>query len=221
MSKVDAATVKRVTKDWAALYPGFDVWRPLRLLRRIGPVLQGVTLDRSTLGAAYFPTVHIHALTREFPVVSLTLGQRLVTSSGVQEAVTFSRHVEDYSDAARRLAEQARLSLDLPPTVEDVVRELRAFAVSRQAQGGPPAVNEIEDSVLIPAASGSVDIAKESIQLAQELLVKWPKSRLPVNWTSGDEWLEGLSIKAGNVDSLHKIVDGQISFHKLAKVRQE
>ncbi|WP_406224238.1 hypothetical protein [Streptomyces canus] len=221
MSKMEAATVKRVTKDWAALYPGFDVWRPLRLLRRIGPVLQGVTLDRSTSGDAYFPTVHIHALTREFPVISLTLGQRLVTSSGVQEAVTLSRHGEDYSDAARRLAEQARLSLDLPPTIGDVVRELRTFAVSQQAQGGPPAVNEVEDSVLIPAASGSVDIAVESIQLAQELLGKWPKSRLPIDWTSGDEWLEELSVKAGNVDSLHAVVDGQIAFHKLAKVRQE
>ncbi|MDX3311229.1 hypothetical protein P1S61_19595 [Streptomyces sp. ME08-AFT2] len=221
MSKVDVATVKRVTKDWAALYPGFDVWRPMRLLRRIGPVLQGVTLDRSTSGDAYFPTAHIHALTREFPVISLTLGQRLVTSSGVQEAVTFSRHAEDYSGAAGRLAEQARLSLDLPPTVEDVVRELRAIAVSQQAQGGPPAVNEVEDSVLIPAASGSVDISRESIQLARELLKKWPKSRLPINWTSADEWLEGVSEKAGNVDSLHEIIDGQIAFHKLSKVRQE
>ncbi|WP_329456284.1 hypothetical protein [Streptomyces sp. NBC_01497] len=220
MSKVDAATVKRATKDWSALYPGFDVWRPLRLLRRIGPVLQGVTLDRSTSGDAYFPTVHIHALTREFPVVSLTLGQRLVTSSGVQEAVTFSRHGEDYSDAARRLTEQSRLSLDLPPTIEDVVGELRTFAGSQQAQGGPPAVNEVEDSVLIPAASGSVDIAVEGIQFARELLGKWPKSRLPIKWTSGDEWLEGLSAKAENVDLLHAVVDGQIAFHKLAKMRQ-
>ncbi|MFJ9714128.1 hypothetical protein [Streptomyces sp. NPDC101234] len=221
MSKVDAATVKRVTKDWAALYQGFDVWRPLRLLRRIGPVLQGVTLDRSASGDAYFPTVHIHALTREFPVISLTLGQRLAASSGAQEAVKFFSHGEGYSDTARRLAEQARLSLDLPPTIEDVVRELRAFAVSQQAQGGPPAVNEVEDSVLIPAASGSVDTAMEGIQLAQELLGKWPKSRLPINWTSGDEWLEGLSAKVGNVDSLHAVVDGQITFHKLEKVRQE
>lgn len=221
MKKVDAVTVKRVTKDWATLYPGFDAWRPLRLLRRIGPVLQGITLDRSTSGDAYFPTAHIHALTREFPVISLTLGQRLATSSGVQEAVAFSRHGEHCSDAARRLAEQAQLSLGLPPTIEDVVRELRTFAVSQQAQGGPPAVNEVEDSVLIPAASGSVDIAMESIQLGQELLGKWPKSRLPINWTSGDEWLEGLSAKAGNVDSLHAVVDGQIAFHKLAKVRQD
>lgn len=181
MSKVDVATVKRVTKDWASAYSEFVVWRPLRLLRRIGPVLQGVTLDRSTSGDAYFPTVHIHALTREFPVISLTVGQRLVTSSGVQEAVKFSRHVENYRDASRCLAEQAGLSLDVRPTIEDIVQELRAFAVSQQAQGSPPAVNEVEDSVLIPAANGSVGTVEESLQLARDLLDSWPKARLPLN----------------------------------------
>lgn len=221
MKNVDAATVKRVTKDWATLYAGFDVCRPMSLLRRVGPVLQGVMLDRSTSGDAYFPTVHIHALTREFPVISLVLGQRLVTSSGVQEAVAFSRHAERYSEAARRLAEQAHLSLDFPPTVEDIVRELRAFALSQQSQGGPPAVNEIEDSVLIPAAIGSVEVVEESLQLARELVGKWPKSRLPINWTSGGEWLEKLSVRARDVDSLQSVIGDQIIFHKLTKLRQE
>jgi hypothetical protein len=221
VSKVDAATVKRVTKDWASAYSEFDVWRPLRLLRRIGPVLQGVTLDRSTSGDAYFPTVHIHALTREFPVISLALGQRLVTSSGVQEAVKFSRHVEDYPDASRRLAEQAGLSLDVRPTIEDIVRELRAFAVSQQAQGNPPAVNEVEDSVLIPAENGSVGIAEESLQLARDLLDSWPKARLPLNLTSGEKWFDGLVAKVGDADSLCETVDSQIAFHKLANVRED
>ena len=220
MSKVDAVTVKRVTKDWANEYAGFDVWRPLRLIRRIGPVLQGITLDRSTSGDAYFPTAHIHALTRAFPVISLELGQRLATSSGVQEAVQFSRHTEDFPDASRRLAEQARLSLDARPTIEDVVLELRAFAISQQAQGNPPAVNEVEDSVLIPAANGSVGVAEESLQLAQDLLGDWLKTRLPLNWTSGDKWFEELVAKAGNAADLCETVDSQIAFHKLAKVRE-
>jgi hypothetical protein len=99
----------------------------------------------------------------------------------VQEAVKFSRHVGDYPDASRRLAEQAGLSLDARPTIEDIVRELRAFAVSQQAQGNPPAVNEVEDSVLISAAHGSVGIVEESLQLTQDLLDNWHKARLPLN----------------------------------------
>lgn len=221
MSKVDSATAKRVTADWARVYDGFDIWRPLRLMRRIGPVLQGVTLDRSTLGDAYFPTAHIHALTREFPVISLTLGQRLVTASGVQEAIKFSRHSEDYLEASRRLTEQARLSLAAPPSVEEIVGELHAFAVAQQEQGNPPAVNEIEDSILISSAHGNWELVEQGLRLARVLLEKWPKARLPLNFSGADEWLAGLSDKASDPNGLRAIVDGQVVLHKLGNVRQE
>lgn len=56
--------VRRVTKDWAVAFPGFAVWRPLHLLRRIGPAVQGICLDRSTSGDGYLPTAHVHALTK-------------------------------------------------------------------------------------------------------------------------------------------------------------
>ncbi|MGW0131587.1 hypothetical protein [Streptomyces sp. NPDC003299] len=220
MSKVSSATVKRVTMDWARIYEGFDVWRPLRLMRRIGPVLQGVTLDRSTSGDAYFPTAHIHALTREFPVVSLTLGQRLVTTSGVQETVKFATHTEDYLDASRRLAEQARLSLTAPPSMEEIVGELHAFAVAQQELGAPPAINEIEDSVLISSVHGNWELTEQGLQLARILLDQWPNQRLPLDFPGKEGWISALTEKASNPDRLRATVEDQIVSHKLGKVRQ-
>ncbi|MFB6985758.1 hypothetical protein [Streptomyces sp. NPDC056304] len=220
MSKADATTAGRVTADWTKVFGGFDTWRPLRLLRRVGPVVQGVTLDRSTSGDAYYPTTHIHALTRPFPVISLTLGQRLVSNSGMQEAIRFARHAEDHLDASRRLAEQARLSLDAPPSVGDIVKELHAFAVAQYELDNPPALNEVEDSVLISSASGDKLLAEQGIQLARELVGKWPKSRIPLNWTSEEEWITSLTEKAANPEGLCAIVESQITLHKLAKIRQ-
>ncbi|KPI15848.1 hypothetical protein OK006_10764 [Actinobacteria bacterium OK006] len=220
MMKTDAATVKQVTADWAQVFDGFDIWRPLRLLRRIGPLLQGITLDRSTSGDAYFPTAHIHALTRPFPVVSLTLGQRLASKSGMPEAIRFTDHAEDYLGAARRLAGQARLSLDVPPTVGDVVTELRAFAVAQHGMGSWPAVGEVEDSVLISSASGDGDLAEEGLQFARDLVKKWPKHRLPLDWVGEEVWITSLSKKADNAEDLRAIVESQVRAHKLAKVRQ-
>lgn len=218
--KTDAATAKQVTADWARAFDGFDIWRPLRLLRRVGPLVQGITLDRSTSGDAYFPTVHIHALTRPFPVISLTLGQRLASSSEMQESIRFTDHAEAYLDAARRLAGQARLSVDAPPTVGEVVTELRASAIAQHGMGWPPAVGEVEDSILIPSASGDRDLAEEGLQLAQDLVKKWPKHRLPLDWVGEKAWITSLSMEADNVEGLRAIIESQVRAHKLAKIRQ-
>ncbi|MFD9502452.1 hypothetical protein [Streptomyces sp. NPDC060035] len=220
MMKTDAATAKQVTADWARVFDGFDIWRPLRLLRRVGPLVQGITLDRSTSGDAYFPTAHIHALTRPFPAVSLALGQRLASRSGMPEAIRFTDHAEDYLDAARRLAGQARLSLDVPPPVGDVVTELHAFAVAQHSMGSWPAVGEVEDSILISSASGDRDLAEEGLQLARDLVKKWPKHRLPLDWVGGKVWIASLSKKADNAEDLRAIVESQVRAHKLAKIRQ-
>ncbi|MFD7490608.1 hypothetical protein [Streptomyces mirabilis] len=220
MTKTDPATVKQVTADWARAFDGFDIWRPLRLLRRVGPLVQGITLDRSTSGDAYFPTAHIHALTRPFPVVSLALGQRLASRSGTPEAIKFTDHTEDYLDAARRLAGQARLSLDVSPPVADVATELRAFATAQHGLGSWPAVDAVEDSILIPSASGDRGLAEEGLQLARDLVKKWPKHRLPLDWVGEEVWITSLRKSADNAEDLRTIVESQVRAHKLAKIRQ-
>lgn len=102
------AELKRLTGDWGAIYGEFDAWRPLRLLRRIGPVVQGVTLDLSSSGDPYFPTAHIHALTRKFPVISLSMGTRLSGASGVDRAISFNLHSDSYAEAAEIRGRTAR-----------------------------------------------------------------------------------------------------------------
>lgn len=160
MTQLSAVTRRRVTTNWASRFPGFDVWKPMRLLRRIGPVLQGISLDSTTSGDDYFPSAHVHALTREFPVVSLGMNQRLVGATGVQERVSFARHDDEYRDAAERLRGQSRLSLDEPPTIEEIVAAYHGHAVEHKGKGYPPAVNEMEDCVLVAAVAGKPEFHK-------------------------------------------------------------
>ncbi|MFJ9683545.1 hypothetical protein ACIRP2_36735 [Streptomyces sp. NPDC101194] len=136
------------------------------------------------------------------------------------ETVRFSDHAEDYLCAARRLADQARLSLDVPPTVGDVVTELRAFAVAQHGMGSWPAVGEVEDSVLISSACGDRDLTEEGLQLARDLVKKWPKHRLPLDWVGEEVWITSLSKKADNAEDLSAIVESQVRAHRLTKVRQ-
>ncbi|MFF0560655.1 hypothetical protein [Streptomyces sp. NPDC004266] len=219
MARSGAPTAGRVTKEWAAEFPDFDVWKPLRLLRRIGPVVQGVCLDRTTGGDGYLPTAHVHALTREFPVVSLTLGRRLTRPSGTPDPVLFARHERDFGRATGALREQSALPLDEPPSIEAIVREYHAEARRRVEKGHGPAVPEVEDGILVAAAAGQHDLAEEGLSLARELTGVWPRSSMPLDWPGAEAWLDGLVARAGDREALVAVVRGQTVAHKLARVR--
>ncbi|MCX5226675.1 hypothetical protein [Streptomyces sp. NBC_00233] len=219
MTASGVPTAGRVTKEWAAEFPGFDVWRSLRLLRRIGPVVQGICLDRTTGGDGYVPTAHVHALTREFPVVSLMLGQRAARPSGTPDPVLFARHERDFAHAVGALREQSRLPLDEPPSIDAIVREYHAEARRRLEKGHGAAVPEMEDSVLVAAAAGRDELAGEGLVLARELTAAWPKWSMPLEWPGAEAWLDGLAARAGDRESLRAVVRGQATAHRLGKVR--
>ncbi|MFI8503507.1 hypothetical protein ACIGFK_34110 [Streptomyces sp. NPDC085524] len=157
----------------------------------------------------------MHALTREFPVISLTLGHRLERSSGQPETVLFTRHENEFQDAVSALNAQCRLSLNEPPSLDEIVREYHSACSTRQEKGLPPAVLEMEDSILIAAVADRGDLVEAGIALAEDLAARWPKARLPLDWISTDAWLEGLTAKAGNLEALENIVSGQVVKHKL------
>ncbi|MEH0841289.1 hypothetical protein V6U81_02690 [Micromonospora sp. CPCC 205711] len=170
------------------------------------------------MGDRYFPTAHVHALTRKFPVVTMTLGQRLSGASGVQESVGFDEHGEVFRQAADRLREQSWLSLAEPPALEDVVSVYQGYVRRQMELGHPPAVNEAEDCVLLPAAAGLPKLAERSLAIVEEVSANWPSARLPLNWSSRQEWLTELAGKAKNHAELTACVESQIAYHKLDKI---
>jgi len=218
MTAFDAATMRRITKDWSNLLPWFDIWRPMHLLRRIGPVLQGVCLERSRSGPYYFATSHVHALTRDFPVISLSLSHRVLGPSGQPEHIAISE--TGLADLANRLAEQTIHSIrEDPPSVDEIVVAYHVTAIDRQRTGQAPAVLEMEDSINTAAVSGQAELVEEGLRVATQLAGAWAKPRLPLWWTTPEEWLDGLRRKAGNVSALTATVDEQIAKHKVGKVR--
>ncbi|MGW6493878.1 hypothetical protein [Nonomuraea angiospora] len=210
---------RKITTDWSRLFPRFTVWKPLRLMRRIGPVLQGITLDRSTSGEAYYPHAHVHALTRDFPVVSLTLTQRLTTAAGVAEGIPAQLHEERFEEAARRLETQSPLPLREAPTLEQIVHQYRRHAVDAQRGRLPIAEPELEDSVLVPAAAGEEALAVESLRLVSEVAAGWSKLEAPRGWDSTTNWLDWLASRMRDVEGLAATVEEQVLKHGLAEVR--
>ncbi|MGW1780403.1 hypothetical protein ACWCQQ_14850 [Streptomyces sp. NPDC002143] len=153
-------------------------------------------------------------------MISLMLGQRLERTSGQPERILFSRHRGEFREAARALAEQSRLPIESPSSLEEIVKEYHSVSINRQQSGLPPAVMEIEDSILISAVAERFDLVADGLKIARELAGVWPKARLPIDWVSAEAWLDGLASRTRDIGSLSAIVDSEAIKHKLSKIRE-
>jgi hypothetical protein len=223
MSRLTQAAARAITKDWAALFPEFGIWRPLRLLRRVGPWVQGITLERSSAGDDYLPVAHVHALTRPFPTISLTLANPLHYRAGVAERIMVKHHADSYVDAARRLAECSDLPLDSAPTLPQILSAYHAFISERRANGVPAAYVELEDimdgpSVLAlagPTRDGLVlvDAVREATNLAAAEAALWSSG--PPGYSTPAQWLEHVLARAADATALARCVAEQVAQHQL------
>ena len=112
---------KGITEDWRQHLTGLAVYRPRHLLRRVGPLLIGVCLDRDSVGDKYKPCFHVHFLGKDFPTVSLTMCTQLRTPTGGPDYVEVRFHHHKFLDALSRLIKQSPLPLWGPVRLDQVI----------------------------------------------------------------------------------------------------
>jgi hypothetical protein len=148
---------RQITSDWKGLFPHMAVFRPMWLMRRLGPLVQGILLERSSGGTQYLPTLHVHDLTKPFPNVSLSLNQRLRSRrSGSQESIGVQFHDRLYREAAERLAGVSLLPLSGDIPVEAVVKAYERYRTLRELTSGLP-VSYFESAVRLLAWAGRTE----------------------------------------------------------------
>ena len=79
MKKLTPAVKRKITLDWHDCFPEMGIYKPLHLLRRVGPLLIGILLERDRTADRYLPTFYVHNLAKHFPVITLTLASPLRT----------------------------------------------------------------------------------------------------------------------------------------------
>jgi hypothetical protein len=124
--KFNAALKASITADWAACFPALGVLKPLWLARRVGPMLQGIRLERDAGNDNYRPMAFTHCLC--LPSDSLTLGtvQTLRTKkTNAPDSVSVPGHPTRHVEAAARLASQSLLPFDRPFSVAELVAALQ------------------------------------------------------------------------------------------------
>lgn len=158
-------------------YPSLGRYRPLHLLRRLGPLLEGVVLDRTSGNNEYFPTFHVHCLAKEFPAVSLTLAHRLSGGdSGLPVPITVGQHDVRFVDAANRLRQQSPLPLDGDLRLDQVLDAYAAFSKTFPARSQLPSL--FEDMSRMCALFERAEQARSLVEEGYARLGEWPQQAL-------------------------------------------
>ncbi len=209
MKKLSGATAKKVTADWAEMFPELAVWEPLVLLRRVGPLLQGVSFDRSRASDAYIPTSSVQLLAVPFGVAVSGLNSRLRKENGNGWWLEVSDHESVYREAAERLREQSPVPFDDGFTLSAVLGAHRERAQSLQLPESANGVQELEVLVLLPGIFGRDDLVEEGLKLARKLSAGWPP-QWHERWGKPADWLDDLARRAADQAGLQKVVDSEV-----------
>lgn len=206
--KLSRTVDKYITEDWRLMLPGLSVYRPRWFLRRVGPLLVGVCLDRDSSGEDYQPCVHVHFLGRASDFIALTLCTQLKSRSGGPKSVRVRWHKEQYVDAASRLIQQSPLPLAGPVTLDQVIQAYRNAMLTFAFRHAL----EYADLIVLLAWGRREGEAREVLEEAFRELT----GERAFLWFDGREGFERTMRGAiEDPDSINRTVEAEIVAHRL------
>lgn len=179
---------EQITSDWQRLFPHLGVWKPMSLLRRNGPLLVGIWLDRTRSNDRYVPLFHVHNLIRPCANIVLGLCQGVAVDGrpGMRQEIRVVDHPASFASAADRLAKQVPLVAQRDVTFSDVLSLYRRFLEARV----DPALARFplalySDEILLSAWAGDRTRAESCLRLASERMATWPEHEVQLeSWRS-------------------------------------
>lgn len=217
MSKLNTREKKRITHDWQAELPALSIHKPLQLLRRAGPLLIGVCLERTSSGDRYSPVFHFHNLLIPRDDITLTLAQPLCSlrNTNVPEMITLSTHTPKYVDAAARLVEEHPLlaseqvhTYDIFSEYVDYLVEEKDISLTRYPLG------IYLDTFTLAKCFGFDDYADELFSFTCTKLISWPKTEFGFPLEDWKERILGLA----SAETQRKVLADEIQRHRLESV---
>jgi hypothetical protein len=191
------------------------IYKPLHLLRRVGPLLVGVLLERDSSGRTYRPTFHVQNLGRRFPTIALSLAQPLRTErTNAPEIIDVSRHEERFKDAAARLSAQAPLPFAGPVSLN---RFVEASLQHMQRPGVHYEPEVYEDLISVASWAGDTARAQRLLEDAQQSMSEWPTAVLE-QLGGVQRWCEGIKSRALTQDAVRQAVVDEITAHRVGAV---
>lgn len=182
----------RITADWAAAFPGLGVRAPAAaspmLVRRAGPVVAGICLDRRTDTTVYCPTAFVHFLGTPGASITLTGATVPARPNGAPMIVRAGLHDREFPDAVARLRSAFPLDLDEPWSLDTVVGGCLDLANRETATYGPRMAGALLEMVaLVPivvAGDSSAGMVSTSRLVRSTAGLAWTSVRSGRGWPS-------------------------------------
>ena len=212
--KFTPALKNSITRDWRNHFPSLGVYKPMRLLKRHGPILIGVALDITGSNDRYIPTFHIHNLIRPFPCVGLAL-RHVVPGKRVPQLdreIKIDMHAEEYCDAIeflKHVAPELGFSVLGWPFViamySKYVRQKRDYNIAKYCS------NIFAEVILLARWCGHEDYARRCYDEALGLMRQWNPPIDLAEWQAG---VDALTTR----EQLNEVLESEIVKHKLQHI---
>jgi hypothetical protein len=199
-----ASAKKQITKDWMTVLPALGEYEPLHLLRRVGPILQGVVLERDSSNVVYRPSFHVHNLVRPFQVVSMSLAAPLRTQrTNAPDQVSVSSHAARFGEAAARLQEQAPLPLSGNLSLDSILTAYEQYAKRPGIHYEPELY---EDMAGIATWAHRPEQAMRILDAYEREMSQWPPDVLSEFGTAAN-WKRDVLARIGGPDEARASAD--------------
>jgi len=215
--KLTAAVKNQITHDWLSHFPELGIFKPMWLMRRTGPLVVGICLNRDSGNDGYTPIFHVHNLGKPFPTVSLTLYDPLLTTrSKVPQVIKAAFHGEHVVEATSRMKENSLLPLSGPIALDNVLSAYRRFM--DRPMGQYPLLLFEDILILFLWCGRGAEALRHFADFSQQV-AQWP-AKLNVLQNSGgfDAWKDKCRSWIDHPSQVRRTVDEQISFHEIGDV---
>lgn len=225
--KLTPPVKRRITNDWRSVFLGLGIYKPRRLLRRVGPLVIGVVLERDSSNDAYCPLFHVHFLGIASPSLSLTLAQGIVSarmlahgitapSSSQSQWIPAAKHELQWREAAQLLAAQVPLPLEGDLHLRQVLQAYKAYVAVSKWYGG--ALNLYPDMIALCVWCHRPKQATRLLETGTKAIQKLP-ARIVAKIEGGIEgWRNEQEKIMRHPELLQATVAQEIINHKLEKL---
>lgn len=207
MKKLDVTSKRRITDDWASLFPEMARYQPMWLARRVGPLVQGICLERDSSNKSYLPTVHVHNLCKPSDTLRLTLGQAIGKKGG-RFPIDVMVHEQHYCRAAAELK-----AVSLLPTAGDWMLSAVLAAYDRYAEvnavGSLYKGHLFEDAIFLAAWC---DVGEHATVLVDEYareMQTWPQE-ISAKYGGVEQWKTHIGDAIRHPQALRETAERQI-----------
>jgi hypothetical protein len=211
---------KEITDAWATRFPEMSVYKPMWLLKRYGPILIGVCLDRDSGNESYLPISRVHNLCNGLDFISLTLSTELRSprNNSVWRIHTKS-HEKEWTTAMSELDKQSFVPLRLNELSLEQVISLYFSYVKSGNPFGKYSPNLFEDIFTILLYCGKSDEAMEHMNQFAKTIDTW-EPRIVEKIGGGSRWKDGVLQRFPSPEKIINDVERLVEVLDLKKLRQ-